>query len=285
VLRCDPDVLAIKMIVFPNAKINLGLCITDKRADGYHNINSVFYPLRNCCDVLEGIHLNLPDHTCKLIMMDEHWKEPEEANLVYKAYHLLAKDFKLGGTCFRLKKTIPTGAGLGGGSADAAFAVQLLSELYNLNLSREQKLSYAAMLGSDVPFFIDNTPAAVSGRGEDIRPIELSLSGYFLCLIHPGIFVSTPEAYRLISPAVPKHLPADVVQLSPDKWKPLLVNDFEMPLFKKHPLIGRLKDWMYEQGALFALMSGSGSAVYGIFEKKPGLPAFPGAIFQREFPL
>jgi 4-diphosphocytidyl-2-C-methyl-D-erythritol kinase len=160
-----------------------------------------------------------------------------------------------------------------------------LSQLFGLNLSREQKLSYAAILGSDVPFFIENSPAAVSGRGEVIRPIQMSLAGYFLCLIHPGIFVSTPEAYRMISPGMPKNLPAEVVQLSPENWKHLLVNDFEKPLFEKYPLIGRLKDWMYEHGALFALMSGSGSAVYGIFEKKPGLPAFQGAIFQREFPL
>lgn len=282
---CGPDGIETSMVVFPNAKINLGLCITEKRSDGYHNIASVFYPLRNCCDVLEGIHLNLPDHTCRLRIMDEQWKEPEEDNLVYKAYQLLAGEFFLGGTGFYLKKTIPTGAGLGGGSADAAFAVQLLSQLYNLNLSREQKLAYAARLGSDVAFFIDNTPAAVSGRGEVIRPISLSLSGYFLCLIHPGIFVSTPEAYKLISPRVPQNLPSDVVQLAPEKWKPLLVNDFEKPLFEKYPLIGRLKDWMYEHGAIFALMSGSGSAVYGIFEKKPGLPAFPGALFQREFLL
>jgi len=273
------------MIVFPNAKINLGLCITGKRSDGYHNLSSVFYPVTNCCDILEAVQVDLPDGQCSIETPGTEVVQDPADNLVARAYRLLAADYRLPGTHFVLKKNLPTGAGLGGGSSDAAFALRLLSEKYHLKLSRGQLLAYAGKLGSDVPFFIDNVPSAVSGRGEVLEPCSVNLRGYFLLLVHPGIFVSTAEAYRMIRPGAPHLLPADATKEPVARWKDLLVNDFEVPLFNTHPRIAALKESIYRHGALFAMMSGSGSSVFGIFSEEPPPFEFPGASYCRVISL
>jgi len=250
------------MIVFPNAKINIGLHVVAKRPDGYHNLETVFYPVK-LSDALEMAESREPKLTTSGIEVDG----PPENNLVLKAWQLLSNDFDLPPVHFHLHKNIPFGAGLGGGSADAAFTLKMLNDYFLLHLKNEELKRYAAQLGADCPFFIENKPAFATGAGDELQTIDLDLSEYKIVILKPGISVSTPEAYKNIQPKSPDFTLAHLPQLPLDEWKDTVINDFEKSVFPKYPEIKHLKEKLYELGAVYAAMSGSGSAVYGIFTK------------------
>ncbi len=257
------------MIRFPNCKINLGLEIKAKRADGFHDLETVFYPL-GIRDVLEIIPAHKEQVESVVYAGSGLVVEgSSDQNLCVKAYRLLKKDFPgLPPIQLHLHKTIPTGAGLGGGSADAAFALQLLNEMFNLNLSSAQLAGYAIFLGSDCPFFLLNQPAIASGRGERLEKISLDLSGYSVLLVHPGIHINTGWAFsQLTLRSTAGYSLGAKINQPVSTWKYNLFNDFEAPVFYAHPEIKNIKQMMYEEGAIYASMSGSGSSVYGIFEK------------------
>ncbi len=263
------------MISFPNAKINLGLRITGKRKDGYHEIETCMVPIP-LYDALEMIV-----DTKKSSWTQTGLPIPGDAkdNLILKAYQLLRKDFpNLPQLTIHLHKNIPTGAGLGGGSADAAFALTLMNNLLDLILDDFFLEEYAAQLGSDCPFFIENTPKIAKGRGEILEPIALDLTGTFLVLVNPGIHIGTREAYAGVTPATPKVGLREIL-LDRKRWKDELVNDFERHIFASHPVIGSIKEKMYTAGAYYAAMSGSGSSVFGLFDEKPTGLTWPDDYF------
>lgn len=271
------------MITFPNAKINIGLNITEKRADGYHNLESVFYPipLKDALEIVPSFDKQNHSFHFSGITIDG---DPEK-NLVAKALRLLQKNHHLSALDVYLEKTIPFGAGLGGGSADAAFMLKLLNDFFKLNLSTSELEKYASEIGADCPFFIQNSPAFASGIGDVLTPIELSLKGFFLVLIKPDIHISTPEAYSLITPQVPEFSIKDWIKKPITEWKDKIVNDFEKNIFVKYPVIADIKSELYRQNALYASMSGSGSSVFGIFENAVDLSGYfkDYYIFQKEF--
>ncbi|MDR0725850.1 MAG: 4-(cytidine 5'-diphospho)-2-C-methyl-D-erythritol kinase [Prevotellaceae bacterium] len=250
------------MISFPCAKINLGLNIVSKRDDGYHNIETVFYPVRDTTDILEIVESGQFSFTQTGLYVDS----ATEDNLCVKAYRMLEKEYNLPPVSIYLHKTIPTGAGLGGGSSDASSSLVILNTIFDLNIPNEQLKSYAAMLGSDCAFFIDNVPAKASGRGEILEPVEVDISGLHISIVNPaGIHVSTKEAYANITPQIPD-LPVDeIIKLPVEQWKDKLCNDFEKSIFPRYPQIAEIKKQMYEQGAVYASMSGSGASVFGLF--------------------
>lgn len=266
------------MISFPNAKINIGLNIVKKRGDGFHDIESIFYPVA-LHDVLEVIVL--PAKQQEVRTTTEHYDItfsssgipiPGEGNLCEKAFHLLQKKFpdKINSrkTQIHLHKLIPIGAGLGGGSADAAFALQIFNKMFELNLETNNLKDLASELGSDCAFFIDNTPSIATGRGNVLERINLDLSGFFLFLVMPEIHISTADAYSEIIPALPeKHL-GDLILQDIHTWKDVIKNDFEVPVFRKYPELKNMKEKLYDLGAVYASLSGSGSTIYGIFDKK-----------------
>lgn len=263
------------MLVFPNAKINLGLHITGKRADGYHELATVFYPVL-LKDMLEIIQADThttnhePTNNSNIIFTTTGLAIPgePEKNLCVKAYHLLKKDFpELPAIKMHLHKIIPMGAGLGGGSADGAFALQLINQKFQLNLSDQQLIVYAAQLGSDCPFFILNKPCFATGRGELLEPINLDLSNYQFVLVNPHLHISTKWAFEQLIPSKPLIDLRSIVQQPVENWKGNLFNDFEAPIIKHHPEIQSIKDNLYESGAIYASMTGSGSTVFGIFLK------------------
>lgn len=251
------------MIAFPNAKLNLGLNVVARRGDGYHDISTVFVPYKGLSDVLEVVFADEPgmfqyglDCGC----------EPEK-NLCFKAWKLMADKYGAGPAGIYLYKNIPAGSGLGGGSADAAFTLRLVNDLFGLGLSDECLAAEAATLGSDCAFFIYNRPMAASGRGEILRDCSLSLDGYRVEVVVPPVHVSTAEAYRSVTPAVPDVSVEDIVRRPPEEWRGLLVNDFERSVLPAHPEIAAAKQDFYDRGAVYASMSGSGSAVFGIFSE------------------
>ena len=255
------------MVAFPNGKINLGLNILAKREDGFHDLATVFYPisLKDSLEVIENKNAYAPVHFTNTGIIAE---ADEENNSCIKAYRLLKKYFPhLPAINIHLHKAIPMGAGLGGGSADASFLLNLLNEYFRLNISFEKLSEYSLLLGSDCPFFLVNKACIAKGRGEIIEQMSLDLSNYKLLLINPGIHVNTGWAFaqlhgKFTNTAVEKNIALPVTQ-----WKDILFNDFEPPVFKKYPAIKKIKDDLYQQGAIYASMSGSGSTVYGIFEK------------------
>ncbi|MEP1033682.1 4-(cytidine 5'-diphospho)-2-C-methyl-D-erythritol kinase [Ekhidna sp.] len=250
------------MITFPNAKINLGLNIVSKREDGYHNIESCFYPIP-WCDSLEVIEAaSFAFHSYGLDIPGD-----SSANLCVKAYDLIKEDHGIPPVEIHLLKNIPMGAGLGGGSADGAFTLKMLNDLFDLNLTDLHLEDYASKLGSDCPFFIKNHPAIAEGRGEKLTPIELNLSDYHIALHNPGIHVSTKEAYAGVAPQANEKSIADLIQNPISQWKNSIGNDFEDSIFPNHGEIGQLKQDMYDTGATYASMTGSGSTVFGIFEE------------------
>lgn len=252
------------MLSFPNAKINLGLNIIKKREDGYHSIESCFYPVL-WQDVLEIIEHQKPEFTSSGISIPGDPKD----NLCIKAYQLLYKDFGIPPVKIHLHKNIPIGAGLGGGSADGAFALKMLSDKFNLMLNNTLLEDYAAQLGSDCPFFISNRPSLIKGRGEIFEETSLSLKGKHIVIVNPQIHISTKEAYAGVKPAVPETPVKDIINLPVTKWKDILKNDFEDSVFPKYPEIRRIKEFLYNSGAEYASMTGSGASVFGIFEKEP----------------
>ncbi len=254
------------MITFPNAKINLGLNIIEKRTDGYHNLETIFYPIQ-LQDALEINRLENSQLPYKLKISGTPVDGEDENNLVVKAFRLLQKDFELAPIDIHLFKHIPSGAGLGGGSADCAFMLKLLNEKFKLNLSDEQLENYASQLGADCPFFVHNKPVFASGIGNIFEPINFSLQGYHIVLVKPDIFVSTKEAFAHIHPTKPNVSLKEIIRRPVEDWKGLMINDFEASVFLQHPEIAAVKDKLYDLGAVYASMSGSGSAVYGIFNE------------------
>ncbi len=252
------------MIGFPNAKINLGLHITAKRSDGYHDIETCMVPI----PLVEALEL-ITDRKASWSTTGLPVPGDPKDNLILKAEKLLKKDFPgLPNLNIHLHKNIPTGAGLGGGSADGAFALKLMNNLFDLHLDDFFLEEYAAQLGSDCPFFIENTPKIARGRGEILEPIDLSLKGAYLVLINPGIHIGTKEAYAGVTPAAPK-VKLEEVLGDRSRWKAELANDFEPSVFAKHPEIREIKEKMYEAGAFYSSLSGSGSSVFGLFDQKP----------------
>lgn len=255
-----------KMIVFPNCKINLGLQVTEKRTDGYHNLASVFYPI-SWCDVLE-IQL-LPEQNANSLWQSSGLSinGSYQDNILYKTYCLLQTQFNLPPLRTHLHKQLPMGAGLGGGSADAVFFMQALLKQCQISTTHEQQLLWAAQLGSDCPFFVHNTPQYVTGRGEVLKPCQIDLSAYAIALIYPAIHSHTKDAFSGLQPQAPTYNLQEIIeQTHPKNWKKILQNDFESTIFKKYPEIEQLKTYLYAQGAYYASLSGSGSTVYGIFE-------------------
>ena len=260
------------MITFPNAKINLGLNIVAKRPDGYHNLETVFYPIP-IEDALEITSLH--DSGGKKYCLHQSGLEiagEADNNLVVKAYRLLDETFGLPPIDIHLLKHIPSGAGLGGGSADAAFMLKLLNDYASLGLTEDALEEYAARLGADCAFFIKDKPVYAEGIGNLFSPITLSLKGYKLWVVKPDVFVSTRDAFAHVHPRKPDMPLKEIVKRPVEKWRELMVNDFEESVFPQFPAIAAIKDEMYRMGALYASMSGSGSSVYGIFAPDALLP-------------
>ena len=259
------------MTVHPPAKINIGLSVTGKRPDGFHNIETVFYPV-SLCDTLHvekntGANVSGKlDFRCDGIELSGN---DISENLCCKAYNLLDADYDLPPAGIRLHKVIPVGAGLGGGSSDAAHTLLALNDLFQLRIPDEELARYASRLGSDCAFFLHGAPAFGSGKGDILEPIALSLAGYYIVLVKPPVFVSTADAYQGVTPRKALcHLP-ETLQAPVSEWRHTVFNDFEESVFKKFPKISRIKERLYREGAVYAAMSGSGSCVYGIFEEKP----------------
>lgn len=259
------------MLTFPNAKINLGLNITEKRPDGYHNLETIFYPIP-VEDALEINILNEGNTKFRLHQAGLEIAGEAENNLVVKAYRLLDAEFNLPPVDIHLFKRVPLGAGLGGGSADGAFMLKLLNEKFGLGLTDEALEDYAAKLGADCAFFIKNRPTYAEGIGNIFSPVTLSLEGYQIWLVKPDVFVSTKDAFAKIKPHRPTLSLKQVIELPIEEWKGHMVNDFEESVFPQFPAIEAIKEEMYRQGAIYASMSGSGSSVYGLFKADALLP-------------
>jgi 4-diphosphocytidyl-2-C-methyl-D-erythritol kinase len=256
------------MIAFPNAKINIGLNVTQRRPDGYHNLETVFYPVKiyDALEVLPGdamtfnaSGLGIPGRVAD--------------NLCLKGYDLLKKDFDLPPVNIHLHKHIPIGAGLGGGSADAAFFIKLLNSQFNLGLTADQTRAYARTLGADCAFFIDSKPVYAFGKGDEFEDVVLDLSAYHIVLVMPPAHVSTAEAYRGVSPKPAEGPLKGHITFPVSEWRYIIKNDFEESIFKNHAVIRGVKAALYEAGALYASMSGSGASVFGIFKQQPDLSA------------
>lgn len=252
------------MISFPNAKINLGLRILRKRRDGYHDISSLFLPIP-LCDALECVESD------KFTFNSTGLSIPgkQDDNLCIKAYELLRADFGLPPVAVHLHKVIPMGGGLGGGSSDAAFFLKMLNEKFGLYLPDTSLEAYAARIGSDCPFFIKNQAAIASGTGVELQPVDFSLEGHHLVLVFPGVHVGTKEAYAGVKPQEPGERIEEIISSPISTWQHRLFNDFEASIFPHYPLLGHLKEKLYQQGAAYASMTGSGSTLYGIFEAEP----------------
>ncbi len=259
------------MITFPNAKINLGLNITEKRPDGYHNLETIFYPIP-VEDALEIHVLNEGNEKYRLHQAGLEIAGEVDSNLVVKAYKLLEEQYNLPPVDIHLFKHIPSGAGLGGGSADAAFMLKLLNDKFNLGLSNEVLEEYAVRLGADCAFFIQNAPTYAKGIGNIFSPVSLSLKHYQLWLVKPDIFVSTRDAFSQIKPHHPEKSLKEIIQMPVTEWRKYMKNDFEESVFPQFPAIGEIKEEMYRHGAIYASMSGSGSSVYGLFATDAVLP-------------
>ena len=252
-----------RMIQFPNCKINLGLSILAKRADGYHELETVFYPIA-ISDALEI----LPEANLTMTQSGIAVPGDPAQNLCLKAYHLLKKDFPtLPAVQMHLHKNIPMGAGLGGGSSDGTAALIILNQQFSLGLNDQQLIDYASQLGSDCPFFVYNKACHASGRGEVLTPIHLDLSNYQFLLVHPGVHIATAWAFQQLNPHTKSESIQSIIEKPITDWKNSLINDFEAPVFKAEPKLLVIKDQLYQLGAIYASMSGSGSSLFGIFPK------------------
>lgn len=265
------------MINFPCCKINLGLNIVEKRPDGYHNLETVFYPipLHDALEVKVMDERYPCDERCTLGITGNAVLGNPQDNLVVKAYNLIAQDYDLPRVHIHLHKAIPSQAGLGGGSADAAYMIRLLDKRFQLNMGNARMEQYATRLGADCPFFITAEPAYATGIGEELMPVADAdtwhdeLKGRWIALVKPDIAISTKEAFANIRPHKPVHNCREVVQRPIGEWRNALTNDFEDSLFPKHPELAAIKDSLYSHDALYAQMSGSGSTVFGIFDDMP----------------
>jgi 4-diphosphocytidyl-2-C-methyl-D-erythritol kinase len=255
------------MLAIANAKINLGLYVTEKRTDGYHNLETVFYPIK-LSDVVEIT--DAAELSCEVNGIDIPGDNTD--NICMKAYQLLQKDYNLPPQKISILKNIPVGAGLGGGSSDAAFLIKLLNSKFELKLTQMMMQNYARQLGADCPFFIENKPVFAFGIGDEFESLEIDLSTYFMVLVKPSVHVSTADAYSGIVPSSANIVLKDLIHLPVEDWKGQLKNDFESSVFGKYPEIEAIKGLLYQAGAIFALMSGSGSSVFAIFKQKISLP-------------
>ena len=281
------------MICFPNAKINIGLNIVEKRSDGFHNIESGMYPLtgivHDTLEIIASPRLTPPlstgegERTIKLFSSGTTIPGNENENLCVKAYDLIKKNYSVPPIKIYLHKAIPIGAGLGGGSADAAFFIRLLNDTFELGISWGEMHHYARQLGSDCSFFISNKPSFAEGKGDELESIKLNLSNYFIALIYPNVHINTAKAYSGVRPKKPvRSLENDLQQLPIEKWKDNIHNDFEDSIFPEFPELKKIKEKLYSLGAVYASMSGSGSAMYGIFKKVPGIKKDFGNYSYRE---
>ena len=256
------------MIIYPNAKINIGLNVVERRKDGYHNIETIFYPIE-LQDVIElKTDGRKKKNTCTLRLTGELLDGSPDDNLVVKAYRLLADDFVLPHFDIHLHKHIPTGAGLGGGSADAAFVLCAINEMCTLKQTRRQLEKYALRIGADCPFFVRNKPMYAEGIGDKLKAVNVKLKGKCIVLVKPNVFVSTKDAYADIVPTPSKVSLPDLLQSPIASWRDTVINDFEKSVFRRFPEIAAIKDRLYDLGAEYASMSGSGSSVFGIFDKQ-----------------
>ena len=261
------------MIVFPNCKINLGLNIVNRRPDGYHNLETVFYPVNGLFDAMEVTKADASINAYTLQLHGNSIDCEPEKNLVVKAYQLFIKQFNsLPSIDIHLIKHIPSGAGLGGGSSDAAFMLKLLNDMFEKHLSTKQLEDLAAQLGADCPFFIHNKPTYAKGIGDVFSPIDLSLKDYQIIIVKPNVFISTKEAFANILPHQPSESIIDIIKSPIHEWRHYLTNDFEASIFPQHPEIANIKLQLYEKGAEYASMSGSGSSVFGLFAPGNNLP-------------
>ncbi|WP_316810826.1 4-(cytidine 5'-diphospho)-2-C-methyl-D-erythritol kinase [Pedobacter heparinus] len=255
------------MLAFANAKINLGLNVTRKRADGYHDIETVFYPVK-LNDVVEIT--DAEKTVCIVTGIDVPGNLQD--NLCLKAFNMLKKDFDLPAQQITLLKNIPVGAGLGGGSSDAAQVIKLVNDKFKLGLSALKMQNYARQLGADCAFFIENQPVYAFGKGDEFQPIAIDLSNYYMVVVKPPVHSSTTVAYAGIKPVIPSRSVKDLIHLPLKTWREHLQNDFESTVFLKYPEIEQVKTKLYQSGALFSLMSGSGASVFAIFEQQVSLP-------------
>jgi 4-diphosphocytidyl-2-C-methyl-D-erythritol kinase len=252
------------MILYPNAKINLGLRVIEKRSDGFHNIETLFFPVQ-LCDVLEFIETDGNSPSLEVTGIQPGGNVAD--NLVIKAWKIINERYHIPAVKIHLHKIIPAGAGLGGGSSDGASMLKGLDRYFNCGCKQQELSEMAALLGSDCPFFILNSPALGTGRGEILHPISFSMKGYTLLLKKPDIHINTGKAYAEITPCYPKMPLIELISKPVFEWQHLLINDFEHVVFKKHPEIGSIKKRFIELGAEYAAMSGSGSSVFGIFSE------------------
>ncbi len=276
------------MLAFPVAKINLGLNVVEKRPDGYHNLETVFYPvpLKDALEIQPMDEAFPSPFDCDLKISNMKIEGDEQHNLVVKAYNLLKRDFpQMPRLHAHLFKAIPTQAGMGGGSSDCSAMLLALNEMCRLGLTQQQLIGYAARLGADCPFFILNRPAYAEGIGERLMPIDLDLKGLYLAVVRPNIPVPTKEAFALIKPCRPSKNCRDIVSQPITTWRNELVNDFERSVFALHPEIAAVKECLYNLGAVYAAMSGSGSAVFGLFNEAPDLDASFDGMFRQVAPL
>lgn len=257
------------MIVRPNAKINIGLNIVSKRPDGFHNLETLMVPLCMADELKLTENKHIGAKKFELSIDGLAIDGALDSNLVSRAYYLLNADFTLPPVKASLRKQVPMGAGLGGGSADCAFMITALNKMFDLKLSVQDMQRYASMLGSDCAFFVQDKPAYATGRGEILTPVKLDLSDYTIVVVKPDVHVNTSQAYGLLAPQAPKYPIMDLLSKSPEEWPGKMVNDFETPIFGMYPVLSNIKDELYRLGAAYASMTGSGSAIYGLFRNKP----------------
>ena len=258
------------MDIYPNAKINLGLNIIEKRNDGFHNIETVFYPVLGLKDAIKL------EESSKFSLINDGFniEIKYKNNLIYKAYSIISNDFNIPNLKIRLTKNIPFGAGLGGGSADAAFTLLAINKMFSLNILDDKLEYYASKIGSDCAFFIKNKPVYAYGKGNSFKEINLSLKGYYLVIVKPELSVSTALAYSNVKPKVTPISISEIINSPISKWKGNLKNDFEENIFNIFPILSEIKETLYQKGAIFASMSGSGSSIYGLFKNKINLNEF-----------
>jgi 4-diphosphocytidyl-2-C-methyl-D-erythritol kinase len=259
------------MVVFPKAKINLGLRITGKLPDGYHEIETVFYPV-NLSDALELVTDSGKSGKDVFVQTGNKLPGLKEDNIVLKAVARLRKSFTIPSLRLHLHKKIPAGSGLGGGSSDAASTIRTLNRMFDLSLSTDDMRTISAGIGSDCPFFIECQPAFASGKGDILTPLGNILHGHYIVLVNPGILISTKEAYDRCIPVKPERSLFNLIKNPVSEWKEVIINDFEKTIFSSHPEIKEIKNELYGSGAFYSSMSGSGSTVYGIFPGKPVIP-------------
>lgn len=254
------------MIGYSHCKINLGLSVIARRGDGFSDIETILYPVSGISDILEIVPSKEFSFSHSGIAVDC----AAQHNLCIKALQLIEQQYGLDGNVeLHLHKNIPFGAGLGGGSANAVAVFKILNALYNIGISGSEMERLASQIGSDTPFFVDYKPAVATGRGEILSRCDLNLTGKYLLIVKPHIAVSTAMAYKMVTPRNPEISPSDAIKEPIAEWKNILVNDFEKPIFNEFPILNEIKQKMYDCGALYSSMSGSGSAIFGIFERKP----------------